>query len=134
MTAGEDNSSGDDLPVYAVRIAPVAARQAAAQYDWLKANDGAGRADRWREELRTAWGSLAMLPLRCSIASEDAEFQQFHPGPPLRAFHFPQNRQSVLWRILFAAHQPTAEDAAFVQVHRIHQSTQPSLDWTLEEE
>ena len=122
-----------DLPSYAVRIAPTAGAQAAAQYDWLKANYGAGRADQWRQELYTAWGSLATLPLRCSTAPEDTEFQQFRPGPSLRAFRYQKGRQSYPWRILFTVHEATLEDAAFVQVHRLHQSMQPPLDWPIEE-
>lgn len=101
MNAANDS----DLPSDAVRIAPITAAQAVAQYDWLKANYGASRADQWRQELYTTWGSLATLPMRCPAAPEDTEFQQFRLGSPLRAFRY----------------------------QRDHQSMQPPLDWPMEE-
>lgn len=138
-------TNDDELPRYAVRIAPVAAAQAAAEYDWLKANHGQDRAEHWREELKreelkreelkAAWASLATLPLRCAAAPEDAAFQEFQPGPPLRTFRYKQGRRSDAWRLLFTAHEATADDPAFVQVHRLlHSAQAPLLEWPQEQD
>jgi len=71
--------------------------------------------------------------MRCPAAPEDTEFQQFRLGPSLRAFRYQRDHQSYPWRILFTVHETTSEDAAFVQVHGLHQSMQPPLDWPMEE-
>ena len=95
---------------------------------------GKANAESWREELRTAWASLATLPLRCQVAPEDTVFQEFSPGPPLRTFRYQRNRKSIQWRILFTAHEATADDPAFVQVHQLRHSAQaPLLEWPQEE-
>ena len=128
-------TNDDELPRYAVRIAPAAAAQAAAEYDWLKANYSKDRAEQWREELKAAWASLTTLPLRCAVAPEDAAFQEFRPGPPLRTFRCKQGRKSSGWRLLFTAHEATEDDPAFVQVHRLlHSAQAPLLEWPQEQD
>ena len=124
----------EDPQVYAIRIAPEASAQAVAIYDRLVEQSGTNAAEQWRENLRGAWASLATLPLRCPVADENDAFQQFRPGPPLRVLVFRRGRRTV-WRLLFNAHGPTADDPAFVQVHLIRHGAEARLaEWPAEED
>ena len=125
-------SSDDDLPVFAIRIAPEASALAVVIYDRLAERNGSAAAEQWRENLRTAWASLATFPLRCAVADENDAFQQFQPGPLLRVLLFPSRRAA--WRLLFTVHEATSDDPPFVQVHLIrHSAEAPLSEWPAEE-
>lgn len=122
----------DGPPRYAVRISPAVSAQAVMEYDRLTMTVGTERAEDWREGLRAAWASLATLPLRCPVAPENAAFQQFRLGPPLRAFLYRHRRAA--WRLLFTAHDETADDPPFVQVHQLrHGAQEPLTEWPRDE-
>ncbi len=124
----DDSLDGDSLPRSAVRISPAASAQALTEYDRLTATQGTEKAEEWREGLRAAWASLATLPLRCPLAPENAAFQSFRPGPPLRVFLYRHGR--AVWRLLFTAHAETADDPPIVQVHQLrHAAQEPLTEW-----
>ena len=129
------DSEGENLPVYAIRISPTAMAIAVAEYDRLLITVGARGAEDWREGLLTAWAGLATLPLRCSLAHENEAFQTFRPGPPLRVYLYRSGRRGNVWRLLFTAHEETADDPPIVQVHQIrHGAQDPLIEWPAEDE
>lgn len=120
----------DDALVYAVRLSPAATAQAVAEYDRLRQTSGLKTAEDWREGLLTAWAGLATLPHRCPVAPDDAVFQEFSPGPPLRVFLYRRGSKRSAWRLLFTAHPATPDDPPIVRVHHIRHSAQaPLTEW-----
>ncbi len=129
-----DAPSGADVPVYAVRLSPAASAQAVAEYDRLTQTADTEAAEDWREGLRAAWAGLARLPQRCPVAPEDAAFQQFSPGPPLRVFLYRRGSRRSAWRLLFTIHEADAHDPATVRVQHIRHSAQlPLSAWPAED-
>ncbi len=131
------DTSGDRedaaLPGYAIRLSPAATATAVFEYDRLTTTAGVKVAEEWREGLLASWAGLATLPLRCPLAQENTTWQAFRPGPPLRVFLYRSGRRNV-WRILFTAHEETADDPPIVQVHQIRHAAQaPLTDWPTED-
>lgn len=134
MPDSANASEEADLRVYAVRISPTATAAAVAEFERLAVTAGPNAAENWRDGLLAAWAGLATLPLRCLPALEDAAFQEFRPGPPLRVFLFQQGRRGNVWQILFTAHEETANDPPTVQVHQIRHGAQALLtEWPAED-
>lgn len=92
---------------------------------WQAQHSGPAQAALWYDEMLAAASTLATLPLRCPVAAENDAFQQFQPGPALRALLFRHRRPE--WRILFTVHEADADDPPTVRVHHIRHSAQAPL-------
>lgn len=101
--------TSQDYPerVYAVRASEKFAAQSEAAYDWLERADYDAAED-WRVGLQRAKSSLATLPQRCAVATEDRVYQKKHPGVPLRVLLYRQGRS--VWHILFTVHEAEGGD------------------------
>ena len=86
------------------------AAQAEAAFDWLEQRTDFDTAEDWRVGLQEAKASLATLPTRCIAADEDRFYQKKYPGTPLRVLLYRRGRN--IWRLLFTAHEATADDPA----------------------
>ena len=99
--------TSQDYPerVYAVRASEKFAAQSEAAYDWLERADYDAAED-WRVGLQRAKSSLATLPHRCAVATEDRVYQKKHPGVTLRVLLYRYGRNT--WWLLLTVHEATA--------------------------
>lgn len=134
-SATSPDDTGSDPIVYTVRISPTASLQAVMEYDRLTEVGGTEVAEGWRLGLLAAWAPLATLPLRCTVAPEDPEFQKKHRGPSLHQLLYRSGRRSTVWRILFTAHPETTDDPPRVQIYQIRHGAQaPLTEWPADDE
>lgn len=117
----------DELPIYVVRLAELAARQVEDEWQHQAETGSAASADTWRAGFRAALATLATLPGRCSPAAENAVYAQFHPGETLRQLIYRRRQGGPAWRLLFTIHAQTDTDPPAVRVHQVRHGAQPSL-------